>query len=83
MRFDYRIKPELHYRPWTEPEVPVGAILRYKSNVQSVRLLIQRSSEKGMVGPDTQMDYKFLLANMEHSVTGINGPWLPCGVLIS
>ena len=79
---DYRVKPEPQYRPWTEPEVPVGAILRYKNNAQSVRLLIQRSSEKGMVGPDTNLAYSFIFDHMEHSLTGINGPWLPCGVLI-
>lgn len=76
------LEPEPQYRPWTEPEAPVGAILRYKNNAQSVRLLIQRSSEKGMVGPDTNLTYSFIFDHMEHSLTGINGPWLPCGVLI-
>ncbi len=76
------LEPEPQYRPWTESEVPVGAILRYKNNAQSVRLLIQRSSEKGMGGPDTNLAYSFILDRMEHSLTGINGPWLPCGVLI-
>jgi len=79
---NYRVKPEPRYRPWTEPEVPVGAILRYKGNDQSSRMLIQRNSENGMVGPDSHLSYSFIFDQMEHSLTGIHGPWLPCGVLI-
>lgn len=66
-------------------------VLKYRAKIKaniaatdpSIVLDDQRELADYVSGPDTQMDYKFLLANMEHSVTGINGPWLPCGVLIS
>ena len=77
---DYRIKPNPILRPWTADEVPVGAILRYKGNNQSIRMLIVCSQEKGLCGYDTDFTYDYLRDQMEHSTDG-GKTWHPCGVM--
>jgi hypothetical protein len=77
---DYRIKPTAKLRPWTADEVPVGAILRYKGNPQSLRILIVSSLERGLAGYETNWPYQALLQEMEHSTDG-GKTWLPCGVV--
>jgi hypothetical protein len=78
--YDYRIKPTAKLRPWTADEVPVGAILRYKGNPQSLRILIVSSLERGLAGYETNWPYQALLQEMEHSTDG-GKTWLPCGVV--
>lgn len=76
----FRIKPTSVLRPWTADEVPVGAILRYKGNQQSIRFLIVSSMENGLAGYETNWPYQALLQEMEHSTDG-GKTWLPCGVV--
>lgn len=77
--FEYRVKPMPKLRPWTEGEVPLGAIIRYKNNSRSIRLLIVCSDEYGLTGTGSHWPYKVLLENTEHSLDG-GKTWLPCGV---
>jgi hypothetical protein len=80
LNYDYRIKPTAKLRPWTADEVPVGAILRYKGNPQSLRILIVSSLERGLAGYETNWPYQALLQEMEHSTDGGKN-WLTCGVV--
>ena len=76
----YRIKPTATLRPWTADEVPIGAILRYKGNNQSIRMLIVCNQQTGLCGYKTNFPYDYLLDEMEHS-TDSGKTWLPCGVM--
>jgi hypothetical protein len=76
----YRIKPTYVLRPWTADEVPVGAILRYKGNNQSIRILIVCNQQAGLCGYQTNFPYDYLRDEMEHS-TDCGKTWLPCGVM--
>jgi hypothetical protein len=77
--YDYRIKPAKTLRPWTADEVPLGAMLRYKGNQQSIRFLIVSNMERGIAGYNTHWPYQALLEEMEHSLDG-GKTWKPCGV---
>jgi hypothetical protein len=77
---EYRIKPTAKLRPWTADEVPVGAILRYKRNNQSIRMLIVCSYENGLCGYKTEFPYAYLRDEMEHSAD-LGKTWHPCGVM--
>jgi hypothetical protein len=76
----YRIKPTPVLRPWTADDVPIGAILRYKGNNQSTRMLIVCNQEKGLCGYNTHFAYDYLRDYMEHSTDG-GKTWHPCGVM--
>lgn len=77
---EYRIKPTPVLRPWTADEVPIGAILRYKGNNQSIRMLIVCNLQIGLCGYQTNYPYDYLRDEMEHSIDG-GKTWLPCGVM--
>ncbi len=77
---EYCIKPTAKLRPWTADEVPLGAILRYKGNNQSIRLLIVCNLQTGLCGYQTNFPYDYLRDEMEHS-TDKGVTWLPCGVM--
>ena len=76
----YRIKPTPVLRPWTADEVPLGAILRYKGNNQSIRMLIVCNLQIGLCGYQTNYPYDYLRDEMEHSTDG-GKTWKPCGVM--
>ena len=67
----YRIKPTATLRPWTADEVPLGAIMRHKTDV-SYRSLIGSTSNKSARSEWFQ--------DREHSTDG-GKTWLPCGVV--
>lgn len=77
--YTYRLKPTPALRPWTAWEVPVGAIIRYKRNPHSIRMLIVCNEESGLTGRDSNWPYITLLDVMEHSTDG-GLTWKPCGV---
>ena len=68
---EYRIKPTTKLRPWTADEVPLGAVLRYKTNHKD-RWLVTN------VGSDSVREQ--WLNECEHSTDG-GKTWLPCGVV--
>ena len=67
----YRIKPTPVLRPWTADEVPLGAVMRHKTDV-SYRSLIGSTS--------TESARSEWLKDREHSTDG-GKTWLPCGVV--
>ena len=68
---DYRIKPTATLRPWTADEVPLGAVMRHKTDV-SYRSLIGSTSNENARSQ--------WLKDREHSTDG-GKTWLPCGVV--
>jgi len=77
---EYRIKPTPVLRPWTADEVPVGAIVRYKENNKSIRMLIVCNQQIGLCGYQTNFPYDYLRDEVEHS-TDLGKTWHPCGVM--
>ena len=69
--YDYRIKPTATLRPWTADEVPVGAQMRPKVNLEDRTLIIWVNS---------QCAREIWLDKNEHSTDG-GKTWLPCGVV--
>lgn len=67
----YRIKPTANLRPWTADEVPLGAVMRHKTDV-SYRSLIGSTS--------TEAARSEWLKDREHSIDG-GKTWLACGVV--
>jgi len=80
MACTFRIKSTIKIRPWTADEVPIGAILRYKGNNQSIRMLIVCNLQIGLCGYQTNYPYDYLRDEMEHSTDG-GKTWHPCGVM--
>ena len=82
--WQWRIKPEPpqpKFRPFTHTEIPVGAVLRYKNNQQSVRFVIISSQEHGMFGYNTHCSYNELLGGCEYKWPHEDDTkWRPCGV---
>ena len=68
---EYRIKPTATLRPWTADEVPLGAVMRHKTDV-SYRSLIGSTSNE-----NARSEW---LKDREHSTDGGKN-WLPCGVV--
>ena len=68
---EYRIKPTATLRPWTADEVPLGAVVRYKTDPQRRFLLVNVENELGRLE---------LLEKCEVSA-GCGFKWLPCGVV--
>ena len=68
---EYRIKPTATLRPWTADEVPLGAVMRHKTDV-SYRSLIGSTS--------TESARSEWLKDREHSIDG-GLTWKPCGVV--
>ena len=67
----FRIKPTATLRPWTADEVPLGAVMRHKTDV-SYRSLIGSTS--------TEAARSEWLKDREHSIDG-GVTWKPCGVV--
>lgn len=80
--FRYRIKPEPKLRPWKPGEVPLGAIIRSKSNPQNWAMVtgcLDGKVKIGIVGFDCDADFSNPHLSCEHSIDG-GKQWLPCGV---
>lgn len=71
--FEFRIKPTAkpNLRPWTADEVPLGSVVRYKTDPQRRFLLVNVESELGR---------RELLEKCE-VLAGCGFKWLPCGVV--
>ena len=69
--YDYRIKSTAKVRPWTVDEVPLGSVVRYKTDPQRRFLLVNVESELGR---------RELFEKCEVSA-GCGFKWLPCGVV--
>lgn len=69
--YEFRIKPTPTLRPWTADEVPLGSVVRYKTDPQRRFLL---------VNVETELRRLELLENCEVSA-GCGFKWLPCGVV--
>jgi len=79
----YRIKPEPKLRPWKPDEVPVGAVVRWKSNPQKRGLLTGCDEDYVYVAFNYALHRAELagaLVSYEHS-TDNGATWLPCGVM--
>jgi len=73
---NYRVKPEPKLRPWTPEEVPVGAVLRSKSNPQWRLLIVAVQGNNVFLGPDSlALDIPNLLEKFVRDNTNE-----PCGV---
>lgn len=89
--FRFRLAPEppaKRYRPWTPEEVPVGVIIRNKSDSGRYRSMIIGVTDCGhIISPVNQVnqgDMGFgtsedFLRHQEHSTDG-GKTWAPCGV---
>ena len=85
--FDYRIKPEPKYRPWTIDEVPVGAVVRRKANgnitVGEPSVITKVADSRIFCGDYTAgNDCRALFLYAEVSYD-FGKTWQPCGVLES
>ncbi len=80
--FAYRIKPEPKLRPWRPEEVPVGALLKNKTN-RDRTMIVGISVDTIYMFNESRRDYIHkLFTYWEHSLD--NGKtWLPCGVFES
>jgi len=80
----WRPKPGPSYRPWRGGEIPVGAMIRWKSATEGHhRYLIAYASEKVGIYKSTGLvkyDAYFCLTTCEHS-TDYGVTWKPCGIL--
>ena len=76
---DYRIKPETKWRPWTNDEVPLGALIRMKDWDHGARGLICSVDISGRISSGTWTFRHEDLVRCEHSIDG-GKTWLPCGV---
>jgi hypothetical protein len=76
---EYRIKPELKYRPWTFEEAPLLVI--FKTKYCDGRFIFNNVSESGYLYKNTTYDFERMLEDFLYSSD--NGKtWLPCGTLI-
>ena len=80
----WRPKPGPSYRPWRGGEIPVGAMIRWRSATEGHhRYLIAYASEKVGIYKSTGLvkyDADFCLTTCEHS-TDYGVTWKPCGIL--
>lgn len=78
--YEYRIKPEPHYRPWKPEEVPVGARIRIKET--SFYSIIASCADNSVWIPQSgyYLAQTLSLDKFEHSLDH-GKTWLPCGVL--
>lgn len=79
----YRIKPEPKLRPWKPEEVPVGALVRPMTCIES-RCLISGVDSSSIDIPwrnwdEKELRFSSLLVGWEHS-TDNGKTWHPCGV---
>ena len=91
LTYTFRLAPEppaKKFRPWTPEEVPVGAIIRNKSDSGRYRSMIIGVTDCGhIISPVNQVNQgdigggepEDLLRHQEHSIDG-GKTWLPCGV---
>jgi hypothetical protein len=86
LSFKFRLAPEppaKRYRPWTQEEVPVGAVVRSDEQLDEVLMIVGRNAEGVWLSTDEGWyNYRDLLGNMKHSLD--NGKtWNVCGVEVS
>jgi hypothetical protein len=82
----YRIKPSPKLRPWRPEEVPVGALIKWKTDPTNTRYLIVGSQDTiGHIIVSYPNDRSYrqvsLINNAEHSLDH-GKTWLPCGVMV-
>lgn len=79
----YRIRPQPKLRPWKPEEVPVGALVTYKSYEPSTcrGIIMHVNGSKVWTTFDTEVDkdLDFMLSKYVHSLDG-GKTWKPCGV---
>lgn len=81
--YDYRVKEEEKWRPWTAEEVPVGAQCRRKGYEHEGRELIVSTGETGIVmGRHIVMSFASIFEQGECSLDG-GKTWQPCGVKVN
>jgi len=91
--YEYRIKPEPKYRPWTAEEVPVGALLHRLFEPNKITVILGTTSDKVILSGPAPAGSLFINDlftyhgghngdRVEHSLDH-GKTWLPCGVLIS
>jgi hypothetical protein len=77
---DWRIKPEVKYRPWTLDEIPLPSVLRRKNG--NIKWLITAVSHDGIYTASEApifSSFKSLLDECKYTID--NGKtWHPCGV---
>lgn len=82
---EFRIKPELKWRPWRAEEVPLGCWLKMKEGVGdeafALVVVLNHGVYLGLGGiPPHQHSFARLLKEKLHS-TDHGKTWNPCGVL--
>lgn len=79
----YRIRPQPKLRPWKPEEVPVGALVTYKSYEPSTcrGIIMHVTGSKVWTTFDTEVDkdLDYMLSEHVHSLDG-GKTWKPCGV---
>lgn len=85
----FKVKPEPELRPWRPEEVPVGALIRWKSEVREqftgsqgfdICIIQGISGYRLLTGiPFCNFTFNTVLKNHEHSLDH-GKTWLPCGV---
>lgn len=86
-KVEYRIKPEPKLRPWKPEEVPVGALLKYKSTIAIISFVntegfgFTQYMPGGGNNSDTSVwGFYRVFDTIEHSLDH-GKTWLPCGVM--
>ena len=88
----FRLAPEppaKRYRPWTQEEVPVGAVMRWKTTPGHASLICSHGDTCVFPAGATQgTTFQDALINWVYSIDPIGTPdskrtWLPCGVEVS
>lgn len=77
--YDYRIKSEPSYRPWTPDEYPIGAI--YRSLDHKIHGVIQRKGDNLFIANHIFEAEEILKSQGNCSKDG-GKTWNPCGTLI-
>jgi hypothetical protein len=90
--FRFRLAPEppaKRDRPWTPEEVPVGAVMRWKTTQTHASLICSHGDSCVFpAGATHGTPFEDALEKWEHSIDHIGTPdskrtWLPCGVEVS
>jgi hypothetical protein len=76
---EYRIKPEPKLRPWKPEEVPVGGVIRRKSDGSRMLIISVFPSGVHVGNSATPVGFDSLLKNFEWLV-GFGVGYQPCGV---
>lgn len=90
--FKFRLAPEppaKRYRPWTPEEVPVGAVMRWKTTPTHASLICSHGELCVFPAGATQgTSFQDALTHWVYSIDPVGTPdskrtWLPCGVEVS